>query len=177
MTPSTLAVALFVSLGAIALIFNHLQARLGLLEVVLNEGLPPGHRGSVTATSSARFESARAVQALGPGLHIFVSRGCHACQRLLEELDDRGLSSDADLHLRYVDRPRPAAETLATALPAHLHRDQLELAEGLGVDPLPHTVAVGSAGLVAHNATPTTALIAQTARDAGIRTTATRAVQ
>lgn len=169
MSAAGLAVALAVALVGLGMVLNHVQARLGLLEVTLNEGLPPGHEIlPETAMTRTGFDALRARDLLDDGVHIFLSRGCFACQRLLDELDLRGLGVAADVHLRYVDRPRPITATVAAQIGAELHLQQLTLSESVGADPLPHTVALGPDGLVTHGATPTAALIADIARSAGI---------
>lgn len=168
MSTTGLAIVLVVGVAGLAFVLNHLQARLALIELTLNEGLPPGHQGGATSGASATFQADRALELLGPGVHVFLSRSCHACQRLVEELEGRRLILDADLHLRYVDRPRPIARTVAEDLGAALHVEQLAIVDALGVDPLPHTVAVGRDGLATHRVTPASAQIADAARDAGI---------
>jgi hypothetical protein len=105
---------------------------------------------------------------LGPGVHVFLSRNCHACQRLVDEFAQTSMTIAATFHLRYVDRPRPIASQAAANVGAKLHSHQVELAAQTGADPLPYTVAVGSHGLVASAITPTVPQVMVTARNAGI---------
>ena len=167
MSTGALTIVLAVGLSGLALVINHLQARLALVEVTLNEGLPPGHEVSSTEPPMA-FDPDGARALLGRGVHIFLSRGCHACQRLLDELDDRGLDLGGPVHLRYVDRPRPLAETVARHVGAELHARQPDIVRRLGIDPLPHTVVVGADGLLTHATTPNVPAVVEAARGAGI---------
>jgi len=165
MSPAVLAVVLAVAFMGIAVVLNHTHARLALVELALNEGLPPGHQ---VPTPSAPQITADVAGLLGPGVHVFLSRNCHACQRLVDEFEQTSVTVDATLHLRYVDRPRPIASQAAANVGAELHTHQVELAAQAGADPLPYTVAVGSHGLIASTVTPTVPKVMVTARDAGI---------
>lgn len=169
MSVAALTFPLAGALAVLAIVLNHLQARLGLIEVALNDGLPPGHQRERSVAASTTFDSASARQTLGPGLHVFLSRTCLACQRLLDELDRRGLDHAGEIHVRFVDRPRPAAYEVATRIGATVHEHQAAATTALGVDPLPHTVAIGAADLVAHDVTPSIAAMIAVARNAGIR--------
>ena len=169
MSAAGLTAALAVALVGLAVVLNHLQARLGLIEVALNEGLPPGHEIRKSGqTPPLGFDVLHAKDLLDDGLHIFVSRGCHACQRLLDDLDIRGLHVATAVHIRYVDRPRPIAAVVAKQLGASLHLEQHALAESLRVDPLPYTVALGPDSLVGHGVTSTILDVVQVAQNAGI---------
>ena len=165
MTPVVLAVALTVALSGVAIALNHVHARLALVELALNEGLPPGHQ-QLPTTNRVTAHDVGAL--LGGGVHVFVSRNCHACQRLIDELHQTPLAVAGEVHLRYVDRPRPIAKDAADQLGASLHSHQGELASQAGADPLPFTVAVGSHGLVAGSVSPTVDALVTAARDAGI---------
>lgn len=166
MSPALLACLLAAAVGALAVVINQVQARLGLIEVTLNEGLPPGHeRTDLAASTTPTLDPA---QALGPGVHVFLSRSCHACQRLVDELRASPRIGQADLVLRFVDRPRPIAREFAASHGAALHEQQIELAAGVGADPLPFTVAVGPHDLVSRAVTPTRRSILDTARNAGM---------
>lgn len=175
MTTAALAIVLFVALGAVAVVFNHIQARLALVELALNEGLPPGYQrldplSGVAATSSAgpTVTVTNPSDVLPVGLHVFLSRNCHACQRLVDELDQARLEVGAPLHLRYVDRPRPIAAAAAVRQGATLHEHQNELAAQVHADPLPFTVGIGEHGLASRAVTPTVRQVLVAARDAGI---------
>ena len=155
------------ALAVLAIVVNQLQARIGLLEVTLTEGLPPGHQpvaGSVELSPTQLAPE----DVLSPGVHIFVSRSCHACQRLVEEMEHAWKPIAAPTSLRYVDRPRPFARTLADGLGLASIEHDSELASGVGADPLPYTIVVGDHGLVARSVTPTVQLVRATARDAGL---------
>lgn len=166
MSPALLACALAVGVALIAVVINQAQARLGLIEVTLNEGLPPGHeRPDLSPTAVALVEPAAA---LGPGAHVFLSRSCHACQRLVDELSSSPRLEDLDLVLHFVDRPRPIARQVAADQEAIIHEHQSELAAAVGADPLPFTVAVGPHELVSRAVTPTRRSILETARNAGL---------
>jgi hypothetical protein len=171
MNPATLALVLAGALAGLAVVLNHCYARLALVELTLNEGLPPGHQNAPVeqlATSLGRSQSNEATTLLGSGVHIFLSRNCHACQRLIDEFDETPISVNSDLHLHYVDRPRPIAASAAANAGAELHEQHNELAIRVGADPLPYTVAVGLHGLLAQAVTPTIGQVVVTARDAGI---------
>ncbi len=169
---STVGAALVIAAGlaVLAIVVNQIQARIGLLEVTLTEGLPPGHHAT-DATSSAESSQPRHApeDVLSPGVHVFVSRSCHACQRLVEEMEHAWSSLDAPTSLRYVDRPRPFARALADQLGMTSVEHDAEVAAGVGADPLPYTVAIGEHGLVARGVTPTVHLVHDVARDAGMR--------
>jgi len=165
MNPAVLAIVLAVALMGVAIALNHAQARLALVELTLNEGLPPGHQIQPATTSEV---SGDVGALLGEGVHVFLSRNCHACQRLIDELQQATLTVGSDFHLRYVDRPRPIANEAAERVGALLHSHQAELAVQAGADPLPFTVAVGSHGLVASSVSPTMKQLVTTGRDAGI---------
>ena len=170
MTTLTLALALCTAIGGLAVALNHCYARLALVELALNEGLPPGHQPAVLGDRAAvEASSSEAVaELLDAGIHVFLSRNCHACQRLVEELGDVQLQHGAALHLRYIDRPRPVAAEVATLHDAELHGGQAEVAATVGADPLPFTVAVGDHALVSRSVTPTVTQLVATARDGGI---------
>ncbi len=164
MSTAVLVIVLAVALGGLALVFNHVTARLGLVELALNEGLPP--RVAPADVSSQTEGDLPTV--LEPGLHIFVSRGCYACQSLIGELGTISLTSDYPVHMRYVDRPRPEARVVADRLGAQLVEDQAAVAALACADPLPYTVALGKHGLVEGRVTPTANTIAATGRSVGI---------
>jgi len=161
-TPLLLALALVVGLGLLAISLNHVYARLALVELALNEGLPPGHQQE--AYEAVPPDTA----ALVDGVHVFLSRGCHACQRLIKELASTKLLLGAQLHLHYIDRARPVAHEAATALRATIDEHQAELTKSVGADPLPYTIAVGEHRLVSRAVTPTIDVLLAATRDAGI---------
>lgn len=169
MEPLGLTFALIVTLAIVTTIFNYLSARVGVVETTLNEGLPPGHgpTDAVVAPRSTAFDQQRAVQLLDVGLHLFLSRGCYACMRLLGELERTHLGV-VEFTMRYVDRPRPIAHEVARFQQAELLANQHDLIETLGIDPLPHVIAIGPHGLVAHAATPTIHAVSEVARNAGL---------
>ena len=167
MTAVALSLALLGGTVVLAVVFNHAYARLAVLELALNEGLPPGHERAPAAPTGVGPLDAAGV--LDAGVHVFLSRNCHACQRLLDELASTSLESPLGLVLHYADRPRAIAHEVADGLDAHLVRDQAELAASVGADPLPYTIAVGDHALVGRSVTPTVAAIAETARNAGLR--------
>lgn len=166
MSNALLAIVLAGALGGIAVVLNHCYARVALIELALNEGLPPGHARSPAVAGPVPGRSASDV--LEAGLHVFLSRNCHACQRLIDELDQHQPSVAAPIHIRYVDKPRPIAAEAAEKLGATLVTHQMELAEQLGADPLPFTIAIGSHSLVTRAVTPTVAQMMSTARGAGL---------
>lgn len=170
MSTGELAVVLAVALGGLAIVLNHVYARLALVELALNEGLPPGYQPmhGATALVSPDGGQTRVPDLLSPGIHVFLSRNCHACQRLIDELDQIELRHDSSLHLHYVDRPRPIATAAADRQRAELHADQAELAAFVDADPLPYTIAVGAHALVSRAVTPTVAQVLAAARDGGI---------
>ncbi len=168
MNTAALAIVLILALGGFAVVLNHAYARLALVELALNEGLPPGHQPRPTIAAIATLDTAAVGDLLPQGIHVFLSRNCHACQRLIEELDQTDLRHESSLHLHYVDRPRPIAELVAERHGAELHTNHGELAERVGADPLPFTVAVGDHALVSRAVTPTIAQVLTAARDGGI---------
>lgn len=160
-----LAAALLVTLAVLAVSLNHVAARLSLIEVALNEGLPPGHE--IVGVPETIISPEETAALLGPGIHLFLSRGCHACMRLIDELAHTALSAPVDLHLRYIDRPRPIAETVAARSNARLHAHEGDLAAQVGADPLPYTIVIGANQLQARGVSPTQAQVVSLARDAG----------
>lgn len=166
MSTAWLFVVLFGACAVIAVVLNQIQARLALLEVTLNEGLPPGHADMTSGPSPAPLADADEV--LGPGVHLFLSRTCHACQRLVDALAQANATDVVPLAIHAVDRPRPATRNAAQHLGAQLVEEQLDAASSLGADPLPHAIAVGDHGLVAQGAAPTIERIRSIAHDAGI---------
>jgi hypothetical protein len=158
----------------IALVLNHIYARLALVELTLNEGLPPGYEivGHDAALQAVAISSADVASLLTSGVHVFASRNCHACQRLLDELDVVDLDVDGELHLHYVDRPRPLAKTVVEHQGATLHSHHDEIAQRTGADPLPYTIAVGPESLVSRAVSPTVAAVVETARNAGVKANA-----
>lgn len=164
MSPVVLAAVLGTAFVVLAIALNHCSARLALVELALNEGLPPGHHAASAGVAGRSLQPA-----LEPGLHVFLSRSCHACQRLIEELDSSELRVHGPLLLRYVDRPRPIAIELAAKLGAEIRDLEGGLPGSLAADPLPYTIAVGEHGLTARSVTPTVRQVATVARDAGIR--------
>lgn len=168
MSSEFLVLVVVASLAVLGVVLNQVQARLALLEVALNEGLPPGH-GVTEATPSGRSVGAspdEVASTLGLGVHVFLSRSCHACQRLVTELDERPFDLDR-LQFRFVDRPRPLVTEIAAANGAALAVQQDELARSVDADPLPYTIAVGAHGLVARGVTPTRADVLALCRHAG----------
>lgn len=154
------------ALVLLAVVLNHVHARLALVEVALNEGLPPGHgRQRPTSTHPSPATTA---DRLGSGLHIFLSRSCHACQRLIEELESAPAALTGSVVLYYVDRPRPIAAAAAAALGAELRSNQGELAGAVAADTLPYTIAVGPLGLVARRVTPSVRDVLDVACDAAL---------
>lgn len=168
MSASWLLVVLFVALAAMAVVLNQIQARLALVEVTLNEGLPPGYETASFDRGATPIDPSQVVKALGPGLHVFVSRTCHACQRLIDGLDHVGLVTPANVTLHAVDRPRPTTRSVAEALGATLIEDQAETAARVAADPLPHAIAVGAHGLIARGPVPTVDHLRSIALDGGI---------
>ena len=154
------------SLVVLAVVMNQIHARLALIEITLNEGLAPGHqRPSSTSTAQVLVDP----RDLEPGVHVFLSRNCLACQRLLDDLESRPPQLNADVSLHYVDRPRPNARHVATALGAALDEQRQELAQACGADPLPYTIAIGTEALLARSVTPAVSEVVATARHAGIQ--------
>lgn len=170
MSGAALSVALAAGIGGLAVALNHLQARIGLIELALNDGLPPGYERSLRTPATASFSAERAQRVLDDGVHVFLSRTCVACQRLLDEIDRRGfeLQPRVAIELHYVDRPRPRAREVAARLGAELHEREHDAVKEIGIDPLPHTVAIGAHGLVAHGVSPTIDDARAVARNAGI---------
>lgn len=169
MNPVLLVLSLATALAVLAVVVNQVQARVALLEVTLNEGLPPGHEpiGPPTAVASPTATVADVAGALGAGTHVFLSRTCHACQRLLAELGERPVAVEG-LCLRFVDRPRPLARDVASANGARLEEAQDDVATAVGADPLPFTIVVGDHGLVVRSVTPTRADLLASCRQAGV---------
>ena len=168
MSSAALVIVLGGAFAGLALVLNHCYARLALVELTLNEGLPPGHQPTEAIAGLTTTESVEPASALAGGLHVFLSRSCHACQRLIDEFESVDIELDAPLHLRYIDRPRPIAVSVAARHRAELHDHEAELVAQIGADPLPYTVGIGTAGLVSRAVTPTLAQVLHTARDAGI---------
>jgi hypothetical protein len=167
MSLAGLAIVLAAALVLLGIVLNHVYARVALVEIALNEGLPPGHQ-RVTASSLTVAVAPTTVAArLGRGVHIFLSRSCHACQRLIEELEGANLSVGLPIAFHYVDRPRPIARSVATTLGASLSVDEAELATEMLADPLPYTIGIGDHGLVTRGVTPTLRQVLDVARDAG----------
>lgn len=162
----TLVVA--AGLGLLSIALNHCYARLALVELALNEGLPPGFQPSEGA-GPVSPGPASLHDVMAPGVHVFLSRNCHACQRLVEELASTKLAVDGDVFLQYVDRPRPIATAAATHQGAELQVDQGDLSVLAGADPLPFTVAIGPHGLISRSVSPAMSQILQAARDAGMQ--------
>lgn len=170
MSAAALSLVLAVAFALLALVLNHVYARLAIVELTLNEGLPPGYESNAEPVSGgATVASGLVAELLGPGVHLFASRSCHACQRLLDELDAIELDLVADLVVHYIDRPRPLAKAVAERHGAVLHADQEELALRSGADPLPYTITVGPESLVSRSVSPTVAIMVETARNAGVR--------
>lgn len=168
MITAPLLVALVAAaLGIVALVLNQVQARLGLVELTLNDGWPPGHAPTNEAHATAPSVDPHA--ALEPGLHVFLSRGCHACQRLVDELAERRIPATVP-NFHYVDRARASTRALATAWNAELVEGERELAAALGADPLPYAIGVGPHGLVARSVVPTSSSLIGVARSAGLDT-------
>lgn len=169
MSPTIYALAIASGLGLLAVALNHLHARVALVELSLNEGLPPGFEAlHYRHVAESRLRPADVGDILDAGVHVFLSRSCLACQRLVSELGAINLAVSASLHLHYVDRPRPEARLAAERNQAELHSSQLDLSQRVGADPLPFTVAVGPHGLVGRAVTPTADQLLLTARNAGI---------
>lgn len=169
MNPATLAGFALVAVALLAVALNHCHARLALIELALNEGLPPGYEHGPVPIGNGAVSSTDAARALSAGVHIFLSRNCHACQRLIDELDQVTLDVDGPLHLRYVDRPRPIAAVAAENHGAELHDHDHDTAQRVRADPLPFTIAVGDHDLTSRAVTPTVHQVVIVARDAGIR--------
>lgn len=172
MSVAFLSVVSLAALVALSVVLNHCQARLALIELTLNEGLPPGHDPAAAAApgsgSAAQLLRGEHEEGLDAGVHVFLSRNCHACMRLVEEFAHAQVELAAPVHLRHVDRPRPIAASAAERVGASLHDHQRDLADRVGADPLPYTVAIGPHGLVSRAVTPTIGQIVLAARDAGI---------
>ena len=168
MSSEFLVLVVVASLALLGVVLNQVQARLALLEVALNEGLPPGHRVSAPTPSGRSLGASPddVASVLGLGVHVFLSRSCHACQRLVAELDERPFDLDG-LQFRFVDRPRPVVTEIAAANGAALALHQDELARSVDADPLPYTIAVGDHRLVARGVTPTRADVLALCRQAG----------
>lgn len=165
---AVLALTVVVAVAFMAIALNHAAARIGLIEVALNEGLPPGHEILRTAGTAAQHVQIDGL--LSTGVHVFLSRSCHACMRLIDELATAPLYLEGDgpaVHLRYIDRPRPIAHSAAQASAVILHTQQGELSTQLGADPLPYTIAVGEHQSQARGVSPTRKDIVRVARDAG----------
>lgn len=171
MSTATLAIVLVGALGALGIVVNQMLARLALVEVTLNEGLPPGHRPADAAPAANDAIRRDPTDVLDAGVHVFLSRNCHACQRLLDDLSVHRLDV-TPLALHYVDRPRPFATDVAKHQQARLEADQSDVAQAVGADPLPHTVAIGEHGLVASGTSPTRGTVLDIARNAGYRSQA-----
>jgi len=167
MSAATLALGLAVAFGLIAVTLNHCYARLAIIELTFNEGLPPGYERNQTSRGSA-VPSQQVSEHLGEGLHVFLSRSCHACQRLIQELDQSTLEVAAPLHLRYVDRPRPIASSAAMRNGAELHTHDVARSQAVDADPLPYAIAVGDHDLLSRGVVPSLADLLTIARDAGI---------
>lgn len=168
MSPAALTIVLAVAFGGLAIVLNHCYARLALVELALNEGLPPGHQPTDNLAMNDTSTAIEPRYALPDGIHVFLSRNCHACQRLIDELDQCDLTLGAELHLRYVDRPRPIASSAADRHGASLHDNEADIAARLGADPLPYTIAIGAHDLVSQAVTPTVPQVLTAARDAGL---------
>lgn len=173
MSVAALCLVLAGACALLALVLNHIYARLAVVELTLNEGLPPGYEIAAHAMEAVASELSpiEVAALLAPGVHVFASRNCHACQRLLDELDQVDLTIAAELHLHYVDRPRPLAHTVVERHGATLHPNDTEVARRVGADPLPYTVAVGPESLIGRAVSPTVAQMLETARNAGLRAT------
>jgi hypothetical protein len=167
MSPAALAIVLAVAFGGLAVVLNHCYARLAFVELALNEGLPPGHQPADSLMRNDTSTASEPRSALPDGIHVFLSRNCHACQRLIDELDQCDLTLDATLYLRYIDRPRPIASSAADRHGASLHHHEAEVAARLGADPLPYTIVIGAHDLVSQAVTPTVPQVLTAARDAG----------
>lgn len=169
MSPALLVVTVAVALAVLAVVLSQIQARVALVEVTLNEGLPPGHEpiGVPSAQAPTIGGVADVTAALGRGTHVFLSRTCHACQRLVAELGERPVDLD-DLRFHFVDRPRPLARDVALANRARLDEAQDDLALAVGADPLPFTIAIGDHDLVVRSVTPTRADLLAACRQAGL---------
>ena len=174
MSAELLVVVVAASLLLLALVLNQVQARLALLEVTLNEGLPPGHALTDPTSPSPMTEADpdHVAAVLGMGVHVFLSRSCHACQRLVAEVAERPFDLEG-LRLRFVDRPRPLVAEVATANRAELDENQDDLARSVGADPLPYTIVVGDHGLIARSVSPTRAEVLAVCRQAGRRAEST----
>lgn len=173
MNPTTFAALLVGAAGLFLVAFNHLTARLSLVEVMMNEGLPPGHatadRNASDVATTGSFESGRAREMLPTGVHLFLSRSCFACQRLAEELDGYTLAQPpTPVSVHYIDRPFPASRSTFEDLGLSISTERLDLIEALRIDPLPHTVAIGPHDLVVADVTPTVRSIRDVAEQAAL---------
>lgn len=168
-----LALALLVGLGLLGVALNHIAARISLVEVIFNEGLPPGHEVVGRSAVAGRVAEPSEIEALlGPGVHVFLSRSCHACMRLIDELNTAPLpagTAETALHLRYIDRPRPIAQSAAEQSGASLHAHQGDLSAQVGADPLPYAIVVGSSQSQARGVSPSRKQVVALARDAGLQ--------
>lgn len=174
MSVTALALALAVALSAIAVVLNHCYARLALVELALNEGLPPGHQPSLYGAAHGENATAdvgvvEATKRLEPGVHLFLSRSCHACQRLIDDLDASAPKIDAPVFVRYVDRPRPVAHSAAKKLHATVQEGQASTIEAVAADPLPYTIAIGHHRMVSRAVTPSVTQFITAVRDAGYK--------
>lgn len=155
--PVILALATLGVCVVLAVVINNIWARLSLIEVYFNEGLPPGLRPTTAtstqippqnsahtgADSTARTEAHTfdIRETLGQGLSIFVSRSCPGCQRLLDELATLDKLDNTTLY--YIDEPNKGNLELLDKLGVEIETGQSELAELVGAKPLPYAFTFG----------------------------------
>lgn len=165
MSPELAVLAIGAGLGGLAVVVNHMIARLGLIEVVLNEGLPPGYEANAPNAGPDPITSRRS---LDQGIHVFLSQRCHGCRRLVTELAERQISGATPISFYLVDHARrwDPADTLARL--GSVAIDQKELADRVGADPLPYAVAIGPDGLVAGGVLPAADKVGELARHCGL---------
>lgn len=132
--------AVVVTLGCvvIAVVLNNIWARLALVEVVYNEGLPPGF------ATTDKLSQSRLREIIGGGLSIFLSRHCQGCRRLLDELDNLSAGEVLDdVTFYFVDEPDAHLLARITKFGSKVEIDQEDLSQRIGVGPLPYALALG----------------------------------
>lgn len=171
---ATALLTTLVGLGCIGWGLNNLFARVALVEVMLNEGLPPGLGIRTGITSAAAFDPVEAAD-LGEGIHIFVSRSCSGCKRLLADLArSRAEFGDHDVFVHYLGRAGHADKQAAYSFATQVEENTASLAASIGATPVPHTLVVADSKLLARSVTSSAAAVRSLALQAGFTRAPTR---
>lgn len=179
---AVIAAVLLAICALIALALNNIWTRIALVEVILNEGLPPG----LSPRHNRAIRAQKAHELLGAGVHIFLSKHCRGCRRFLTQLEnalaqtepdgttDTGIGVDT-LNMKFYFLDQPNSEALKFADYPNISfcgdvETNLELSEMLAATPLPYAFAIGAHSLGDHGPIPDLEMFQEIVNNAGIRT-------